>query len=63
MIFMNEDNSVNIETRLVKFCVLILDIIMERTMSHSQIYILGPSSYFMLFRFLQNVLNILRFLP
>ena len=42
------DNSVNIETRLFKLCVLILDIIMEGTMS--QIFILGPSSFIMLFR-------------
>ena len=42
IIFLNVDNSVNIETRLFKFCVLILDIIMEGTVS--QIFILGPSS-------------------
>ena len=56
------DNSVNIEARLFKLCVLILDVIMEGNVS--QIFILGPSSYFMLFRkrFLQNLLNILRFL-
>ena len=41
--FFNVDNS--IETRLSKFCVLILDIIMEGTVS--QILRLGPSSYFM----------------
>ena len=56
------DNSVNIETRLLKFCVLIVDIIMEGTVS--QIFILGPSFYFILSGklFLQNLLNILRFL-
>ena len=50
------DNSVNIETRLI------VDIIMEGTVS--QIFILGPSFYFILSRklFLQNLLNILRFL-
>ena len=53
------DNSINIETRLLKLCVLIVDIIMEGTVS--QIFILGPSFYEMLFRklFLQNLLNIL----
>ena len=56
------DNSVNIETRLLKFCVLIVGIIMEGTVS--QIFILGPSFYFILSRklFVQNLLNILRFL-
>ena len=48
IIFLNMDNSVNIKTRLVKFDVLILDIMMEGTVS--QIFFLGPSSYFMLFR-------------
>ena len=33
IIFLNLDNSVNIETRLFKLCVLILDIIMEGTVS------------------------------
>ena len=42
------DNSVNIETRLLKLCVLIVDIIIEGTMS--QICILGPSFYFILSR-------------
>ena len=62
IIFLNVDNSVNIKTRLFKLCVLILDIIMEGTVS--QIFYFGPSSYFMLFRklFLQNLKNILRFL-
>ena len=56
------DNSVNIETRLLIFCVLIVDIIMEGMVS--QIFILGPSLFFILSRklFLQNLLNILRFL-
>ena len=60
--FLNVDNSVNIETRLLKYCVLIFDIIMEETVS--PIFVLGPSSYFMLLRksFLQNISNILRFL-
>ena len=55
IIFLIVDNSVNIETRPFKFCVLILDVIMEGTVS--QIFLLGPSSYFMLFRklFLQNL--------
>ena len=48
IIFLNVDNSVNIETRLFKFCVLNIDTIMEGTVS--QIFILGPSFYFMLFR-------------
>ena len=47
-LFLSGDNSVNIETRHLKFCMLILNTIMERTVS--QIFILGPSSYFMLFR-------------
>ena len=51
-IFLNVDNSVNIKTRLLKCGVLILDIIMEGTVS--QISPLGPSSYyFMLFRILR----------
>ena len=56
------DNSVNIETRFLKLCVLIVDIIIEGTVS--QIFILGPSFYFMLSRklFAQHLLNILRFL-
>ena len=56
------DNSVNIETRLLKLCVLIVDSIMEGTVS--QIFILGPSFDFILSRklFLQNLLNILQFL-
>ena len=55
MICLNVNNSVNIKTRLFKFCVLILDIIMEGTVSQN--FYLGPSSYFMLFRklFLQNL--------
>ena len=48
IIFLNVDNSVNIETRLFKFCILIVDIIMEGTVS--QIFVLCPSSYHMLFR-------------
>ena len=48
IIFLNMDNSVNIEPRLFKLCVLILNIMMKGTIS--QIFILGPSSYFMLFR-------------
>ena len=48
MIFLNLNNSVNIKTRLFTFCVLNLDPIMEGTVS--QIFILGPSFYFMLFR-------------
>ena len=56
------DNSVNIETRLLKFCVLIVDIIIEGTVS--QIFILGPRFHFILSRklFFKNVLNILQFL-
>ena len=42
------DNSVNIKTKLFKFCVLILNIILEGIVS--QIFLLGLSSYFMLFR-------------
>ena len=55
IIFLNVDNSVNIETRHFKFCMLIPDIIMEGTVSQI-FFILGPISYFMLFRklFLQN---------
>ena len=47
------DNSVN--TRPFKLCMLILDIILEGTVS--PIYLLAHSSYFMLFRklFLQNL--------
>ena len=61
MIFLNADNSVNIKTRLFKFCVLILDIIMEGTVSQN--FHLCPCSYVMFFRklFLQNLSNILRF--
>ena len=55
MIFLNVDNSVNIRNRLFIFCVLILGIIMEGTVSQN--FHLCPSSYFMLFRklFLQNL--------
>ena len=45
IIFLNVDHSVNVYPKLFKFGVLILDIIMEGTMS--QILYLGPSSYFM----------------
>ena len=48
IIFLNVNNSVNIETRLFKFYVLNLDTIMEGSVS--QIFILGASFYFMLFR-------------
>ena len=48
IMFLNVDNSVNIERRLFEFCELILDVIMVGT--GSQIFILGPSSYFTLFR-------------
>ena len=45
IIFLKVDNSVTVDPRLFKFGVLILDIIMEGTVS--QICYLGPSSYFM----------------
>ena len=48
IIFLNVNNLVNIETRLFKFVVLILDIIIEGTVS--QIFILSPSSFFILLR-------------
>ena len=48
IIFLNVDNSVNIKTKLFKLCVLILDIIMEGKVF--QVFLLGLSSYFMLFR-------------
>ena len=47
IIFLNVDNSVNIEGKPFKVCVLIIDGILEGTVS--QIYILGPISYFLLF--------------
>ena len=37
------DNSINIEARLFKFCVINFDVIMEDTMP--QIHLLGPSSF------------------
>ena len=43
IIFLNVDNSINIGTKHFKCCMLILDIIMEETMS--QIFILCPSSH------------------
>ena len=45
IIFLNVDISTNVDPRLFKFGVLILDIIMEGT--RSQMFYLGPSSYFM----------------
>ena len=44
-IFMNLDNSINIVHRLLKFSIVILDMITEGTVS--QILYLGPSFYFM----------------
>ena len=43
--FLNLDNSIYIVHRLLKFSIVILDIITEGTVSH--IFYLGPSFYFM----------------
>ena len=47
-IILNVDNSINTLHSKMKFSVIILDNIMEETMS--QIYHIGPSSHFMIFR-------------
>ena len=44
-IFLNVDNSINNGYNLLNFSVVIVDIVMEGTMS--QIFYLGPRSYFM----------------
>ena len=45
LICLNVSSSFNIKDRLLKFSVLVLDMIMEGTVS--QIFLLGPSSCFM----------------
>ena len=44
-IFLNVDNSINNKYNLLNFSVVIVDIVMEGTVS--QILYLGPTSYFM----------------
>ena len=56
--FSNVDNLINFVHRLLKFSVVIFDIIMEATMS--QIFYLGPSSYFMWYRKRKSPLSILK---
>ena len=41
IIFLNVDNSINIENRLLKFSVVIIDVLMEGNVS--QIFYSGPS--------------------
>ena len=45
LLFLNVDNLSNIENRLLKFSVLILDTIVQGTVSH--FFYLGPDSGFM----------------